>query len=1216
MHLTVRTAWHDSGWNGRVCKDPEGNVYCSGAHSLLSGRIEKNKNVGLESQDGVAGNLVAQVADDQNGYIPPCYWSLNIQSEQAFDVSQGHAFSSINDRIATKLKPFSFFTWPFRLSFVHSKKQQKKHGNYWPDMEQRIKRYFSKFDEGQSVVFFYANYDNPVSGDEMKYLVTGCSVVNHVDDFTYFDIDSETLEGIKFKWDRKTKAYVENNKMKNFPRMNWAVQMTHDPEKAVFLPYQKYIQYEDGGEQELLSEIKVTVDNATIRNSFKYVSMDLDDDKCLNLLYQMRSSLHKVKEHGIVADDYDAEKQLEKLTDLISLVWKKRGCYPSLSKVLNYYLEDEEEAENIATALVEKSVEDQVCITTILNQIADDQYELLGDVFEDAFEELSENDFFDWLPSCSILSLINLSQNQVNNIIGNNDLLSELSHNPYILFEKYKPAEDDLDAEMITDEAIDFYRIDIALLPDRKFQKKVPIQKQFKESSPVRLRALVRDHLMLRAEMGDTYVSSYSAEREISKHPLLGKDKSNIPSGTIELPTDDIKSSFLPAIKTVSLESENFYYLAHLFQAEKEVSKSIKGLVSRKPHEGISINIDEYIRDSLSALDGVITDDDEKKAFVDERQSLYANIFEQSFFLLTGKPGAGKTFETSQIIEKLNEAGEDVIVLTPTGKASLRVKENIANNTNLHTEHIVVETIDRFIFVNGGGALLIDPDKRDKEYNTIPVQNLIIDESSMIDLWKLYVLFRLIKADEKWPKRIIMVGDENQLPPIGAGRPFYDLVDHFLNDDTLAVSHFSCLQSNCRQKGDPAILELAGAFGDGAKYYNNSLSMLEKEGQQSNGIWVHKWSSVSELNNKIDSALKQVFKLHEVDSEDSENPKFASLNKLLGLYKEGYFPGYDTSKLKIDQWQILTPYRPAGHGTLGINKHIQSNYRELNRHKWKENSIFCNADKVIRLSNWYTGFEDDRKLKLSNGSMGLYSYAKKGESWRFPDSKQVIYSVDDTDNFDLAYAITVHKSQGSDFESVFLIIPEKKALLSRELLYTALTRSKERLFVFIQKSENDLLSYASRRSDTVQRNSSLFTTPQQIDRNLIPEGVSYSVISRIEYIIHNVLTKNGLKPNYEKPLSIKNRDKPIKPDFTLNLPDGRTYYWEHLGMLDQRKYSQKWQLKRKGYEHSGFGDQLITTDDIGGIHEAKIQKVVDDLLSGDVDLTPKNPFSNQHYRLY
>ena len=116
--------------------------------------------------------------------------------------------------------------------------------------------------------------------------------------------------------------------------------------------------------------------------------------------------------------------------------------------------------------------------------------------------------------------------------------------------------------------------------------------------------------------------------------------------------------------------------------------------------------------------------------------------------------------------------------------------------------------------------------------------------------------------------------------------------------------------------------------------------------------------------------LEDNFKMT-IPDEDAENIKFASLNKLLGLYKEGYFPGFDTSKLKLDQWQIITPYRPGGYGTLGINKHIQSNYREPNRPKWKDNSVFYNADKVIRLYNWYTGYEDARKLKLSNGSIGL-----------------------------------------------------------------------------------------------------------------------------------------------------------------------------------------------------------------------------------------------------
>jgi len=426
-----------------------------------------------------------------------------------------------------------------------------------------------------------------------------------------------------------------------------------------------------------------------------------------------------------------------------------------------------------------------------------------------------------------------------------------------------------------------------------------------------------------------------------------------------------------------------------------------------------------------------------------------------------------------------------------------------------------------------------------------------------------------------------------------------------------------CLfRPNCRQKGDPKILELAGAFSDGSKYYNESLDLLEKEGEQSDGISIFHWSNISELNNKIDQALEQVFELYEIDSEEAENQKFTLLNKLFGLYDSGYFPGNDTSKLQLNEWQILTPYRPSGFGTLGLNKHIQSNYREDRRYKGSEDALFKNADKVIRLNNWYVGYQESRKLKLSNGSIGLYSVSKKGESWRFPEDKFPLYNVDNTENFDLAYAITIHKSQGSDFENVFLIIPEKKALLSRELLYTALTRSRERIFVFIQKGESDHISYARYRSDTARRNSSLFSLPEQFDKSLVPEGASYSVRSRIEFIIHNALTQYGLKPLYEEKLLFKKRDIYVRPDFTIKLSDGRVIYWEHLGMLDQRKYYHDWQRKRQGFEEEGSSAQLLTTDDLGGIHDDKIKKVIDDILENTINQTPDSLFSHQHYRLY
>src|ERR1700730_14602457 len=137
MHLTVRMAWHDNKWNGKVCDNPEGNTYCTGAHSLLSSRIEKRKNTEFESKAGVKGQHVAKSFQPNN--VPPCYWSVNAFGDKSFSVEHPHPFSQLPPPIPDTVRKHSVITWPFKLSFVHDKyTREKKHGSYWPDLEQRI----------------------------------------------------------------------------------------------------------------------------------------------------------------------------------------------------------------------------------------------------------------------------------------------------------------------------------------------------------------------------------------------------------------------------------------------------------------------------------------------------------------------------------------------------------------------------------------------------------------------------------------------------------------------------------------------------------------------------------------------------------------------------------------------------------------------------------------------------------------------------------------------------------------------------------------------------------------------------------------------------------------------------------------------------------------------------------------------------------------------
>jgi hypothetical protein len=209
----------------------------------------------------------------------------------------------------------------------------------------------------------------------------------------------------------------------------------------------------------------------------------------------------------------------------------------------------------------------------------------------------------------------------------------------------------------------------------------------------------------------------------------------------------------------------------------------------------------------------------------------------------------------------------------------------------------------------------------------------------------------------------------------------------------------------------------------------------------------------------------------------------------------------------------------------------------------------------------------------------------------------------------------VHKSQGSDFRNVFLVIPQKQSLLSKELLYTSLTRSKYRLFIFVQKTDENLLMIAKNNSHLVNRNSSIFSEPVDKKAKFVPE-IGVTVLSKVEFIIYEALLKSGLKFKYEASLQLKNLSYAIHPDFTIYLRDGKELYLEHLGMLDTRKYFNDWQERKKNYYEHGLSDSLITTDDLNGINKEKLNELFEHIRESELKSTPENKFSNHHYQLY
>jgi len=1208
-HITIRMAWHDNGWNGRLCKNPSQNTYCIGNHSLLSDRLRRRKNTEIE-QDNALVKL-----DQIPGYQPPCFWTSNAFSEHGCKITFVHPFGGLSDKtIDDHLDPYSVYSWPFRLSFNHNHENKDLHGKYPPDLEERIERYLDKFDD-TSLVFFYLNYDNPISADEYKYALVGVSLLKKVEHPKYFSFDKEEIEKLRSK-----------PSMQNCPKINWAIPFTHQFEEwGIVLPYNTYLELakEDPSKYHLLDEMKILIEDPNIIPYFKYVSSDIDDDIAIYLLYKIKKSLQKIREDRIV----DVTREEKILDKLIEHAWKKRGLYPSLPIMFEIMAD----IPNTKTGIGQKVID------TIKENIHGDRMnfifdELLkGNTIPDYLENYKNEIhnarhrtsilFSDKLELLKKLCLFEFTRFQLDNIIGHKiesykkELTDEeIIENPYLLCENYISKEPDLDQETIEDFDIDFLKIDIGMFPDFEYlDRNLELQNLIPES-PERLRPLITKYLYSLENQGDCFATIRDVHDYVLEYPLFYKEKLEVTKDLLVKEGGAYDTYFRERFDIIEKEGEHFLYLKEIKKAEKTIKNIITGLVNREPYNVEFIRLERIINEDVRQLEERIQHFDTSQ-FIEERSKLFNNVLKRSFYIISGKAGSGKTYLLKQIVDRLHRIGEDALLLAPTGKAALRLKQL--------TREEEAQTIDRFLYKNGFGKylenfeyIIIDPPR-----GNFRLDNLIIDESSMVDLKKLTTLFSALKIlGPRGIKRIIMVGDEHQLPPIGFGRPFYDIIQFIKSNEIHKDENYICLRTNCRHELDEKILEFADVFIQKNRYYEPLFEALMSKKRLSAGFNLIIWENREELMDLIDGKIEELFGIEDIDLSTKEE----GLNLLFGTYGTGYVKRNQIGTLNLDSFQLLSPYRSQMYGTIGLNEHIKTNYKSIHPMDYQvtNSGIFNHSDKIIRINNWYKYRKQGKYLFLSNGSIGIINNkryrGKRQFHYYFIDKEKAFYWIDGQENFELAYAITIHKAQGSDFKNVFLIIPRKPSLLSKELLYTALTRSTHRVYLFLEKSEETTpLEYAKRRSDILKRNTSIFIDPEDSEKLYEPEqGIEVS--SKIEYIIYRSLMEvreaGKLDFAYEQELEIKTQSYNIHPDFTIWLADA-TYYWEHLGILDVKDYYNKWQIRKEDYKENKLYENLITTDDLNGVKEEAIKKVIHDILNKKPRLSEYERFSKHHYEL-
>ena len=1071
-------------------------------------------------------------------YLPPCFWTSCAFAENKTKAVHRHPFGYLKDKkqIDNTLPPHSLYTWPFRLSITHN--SYKRHGQYFPDLEPRIDRFCERLTKGGSLIFFYLNYDNPVSADEYRYALVGCARLSDLELTGHFPFEKGELEKIR-----------DGNGMKNFPTLNWAIRLTHEgPGDMARLPYQEYLAHiQDHPEDEAkLEEIRVLIDEPALLPGFKYVSEQISDDHALALLYKLRRAFAAVEEHAI-ADAGEAPDIIERY---IEDAWEARGLYPGLGAVVSV-LADLAEGEPQKESERGQKLVDALRANQSDTDLLDETFALLQGkepipeplavhkrTIRDARAGLRDNKPL--LPVLRKLSLFALTSRQVARIVypdsdgvhafGGRPLkAADIAQNPYLLSESYVPATDvgaesaaDLDRDQRTDGAIDYFTIDIGMFPDSRYVDRNDDLQDLTVAGPERLRAFAIEALKRNETLGHSFAPLTVLVDEAKAHPLFYRDK--IALTEEQFLSDEHLAHFGARLHVRELDGQHFFYLQETKDAEEIIARFVQeriGLNDLKVDLGW---LDGYLSTEAATLAEKISGF-EVDGFRAQRRRVMEGALQRGLYCVTGRPGSGKTQALQEILNRLEEAGESAIVLAPTGKAALRLNSEAEADATWKAE-----TIDRWIYRSGLGDYMNDGVSltgmsRSERYQL--TDNLVIDEMSMVDLRHLALIFRALEVHQPGSiKRVILVGDENQLPPIGCGRPFHDIIAYLREDANREQSNLVRLTTNCRQEYDPVVLDAAHLFAGKNRYHTDLYEQVLKGGKISHFLQVEYWEDPAHLQALIEQHFETV--LAEAAPDAAERSTQESFNLLLGLYDNGYVPKNDAAALALDRVQLLTPYRGGPAGALGLSDFVRSKYRH---DAWPDRKYhgtsFAHSDKIIRISNLYGWNAAERRseLRLSNGSIGVLCNNKKGRRAYFPESDWPLkWERLDEEDFELAYGITVHKAQGSEFQEVLVVLPERRALLSRELVYTALTRSKTRLVLLIQKTPRDNpLQVARERSVLLLRNSSIFADPFDSRRILEPEkGVK--VKSKIEYLIYrelqNARDAGKLTFAYEDPLEL------------------------------------------------------------------------------------------------
>ena len=1258
-HVTIRVPWHDGGWTGNVCARPLDNTSC-----LILPRIGEGR------RDDVEARCSGQRLDElDRADLPPCVGErVSFMAPFALTRTMTHPYKEFYPETHGHFEPTRFmqpeysaacvpFRWTLREKVEGNAKDseigiaERLKIGWVPDREPDIRNhqgkevetawiqerenqlalldtFFGTLRPEESLCFFYAKR-TPLS-EQSRRVIIGVGRALSVGEPTEYEYKVKNPRLRCVLWERNIGHSVRPGFADGFlfpyqEALALAEREGVDPEEFVAFAPDEYF------------------------DAYSYGSELLTHDGAVASLVTCAATLHRIR--GRIEGPWD--QALAWIDTQLNRLWKARGAFPGLGSVLSAFgyewgfqhgsllayeieLLREREGRGNPWALVEAVMNDPA-------KLGGPVAKLLTDGLCKGWKRLTDERraLLQLLGRCAIsedqaLRMYDTTERAEAGIEAGN---AELLRNPYLLFERDRRAA----------VPIAFGAVDRGLFPDVAVREQFPVLEPRRIEDPAdprRVRALVVDLLEEAAAEGHTllprsWVIRTARERALQPPCPLGENV-----------LDACEESFAPVVaRAATRAGEPAYQVDRLIECRTIIRREVLGRKKGKPHtadldwRGL---VDTGLDASLPANPEELELEERARR---EKAAALEQLFRSRLCVLIGQAGTGKTTLLRMLCSLPGLAEKGLLLLAPTGKARVRLEEQTGMRG-------AGQTLAQFLirqqrYDGETGAYFPKPRApRCGDYRTV-----IVDECSMLTEEQLAALIDSLSNVE----RLVLVGDPRQLPPIGAGRPFVDIVRE-LEPEIVETLFPRCgpgyaeLTIPRRQQGENRADVLLASHFSGRPLDPGADAVLD-EGEEWMGgrLRLVRWNHPQELQEKLVAELVEALGLAGPDDE-------LAFEESLGGARHGDIPwacfwnrfgDNPGAAARAEAWQMLSPVRAGPVGVDALNRMLQTRFRAKVRELaetegWGRKvprpvgpQTLLYGDKVINVINqrrrdvWP---KPAGEAYLANGDIGIvvgqYKTRKlRGLPWKLevefagqPGPKYGFYPGEFGDEgrnpLELAYCLTVHKTQGSEFGVTFVVLTNPCWLLSRELLYTALTRHQNRLVILHEGPLGEYRRYAGdEHSEIARRMTNLFADPLprevtvNAQQRFLEAGLIHRtergdlVRSKSELVIADKLHARGIDYAYEQPLVLPN-GRTRYPDFTIaDHARGVTFYWEHLGMLDDQGYRARWEGKRAEYLECGIGSHedgggpegtlIETRDEPGGrLDAAAIASVIDGVILG------------------